>query len=53
MLLYMKGLVRIIATFRAEKILCMFASCTKHPFEGSEIISTEKERIESLHFSEG
>ena len=38
MLLTVEGFVNIIVKFRAERILCTFVSCTKHPFEGHNIM---------------
>ena len=40
--LLLQGFKRIIAKFRAEKILCTFVSCTKHPFEGDTKYCAEK-----------
>ena len=38
MLLQVKNLIKIITKFRAEKKLCTFVSCTKHPFEAQNIV---------------
>ena len=44
-LLQVKDLKQIIVKFRAEKILCMFLSCTKHPFEWHDIWCTKMDRV--------
>ena len=40
-LLHVKGLIKTIAKFKAEKILLTFVSQTKHPFEGHKILYTK------------
>ena len=40
--LLLQGFKKIIVKFRAEKILCTFVSCTKHPFEGDTKYCAEK-----------
>ena len=32
----LQGLTKIIVKFRAEKVLYIFVSCTKHPLEGKK-----------------
>ena len=36
-----KDLIQIIVKFRAEKLSCMFLSCTKYPFKGRKILCTK------------
>ena len=38
--LQVKGLINVIAKFRAENLLQSFVS-TKHPYEGQEILCTK------------
>ena len=37
-------MIQTILYFRAEKFLCTFLSCTKHPFEGGRNIAQENDR---------
>ena len=33
-----ESLTKIVVKFRNEKILCVFVSCIKHPFEGHNVM---------------
>ena len=42
LLLQVKVIINsIIVKSKAEKVLCTFVSCTKHPIEGHEILCTK------------
>ena len=49
-LLQVKLLIEIIVKFRAEKNLCTFVSCTKHPFEVHKTWPTKSNLVHSAYF---
>ena len=48
LLLWKKGLIQLIAMFRAEKLVSTLLSCTKYPFKGHKILCTKT--ISYAHF---